>query len=72
VAFDVFHPAITEEQVAGGLVELGDLGKADAEQSPVEWTILSDELDRRLDAALRAAMQSQDDEEPEGSAGTPR
>jgi hypothetical protein len=72
VAFDVFHPAITEEQVAAGLVELGDLGKAEAEQSPVEWTILSDELDRRLDAALRAAMQSQDDEEPEGSAGTPR
>ena len=48
---DVIRLGVTEQQVADGLVELDDKGKAEAEQLPADWQILTDALNGLLDPA---------------------
>jgi hypothetical protein len=49
----VIRLAVTLAQVNGGLVELDQEGKAEAEALPADWGILAAELDRRLLPAPR-------------------
>lgn len=61
VVLDVRRLAVTEAQVAAGLVELDDNGKA--EQLPADWEILSDVLDDLLDPARRNEVLAREDDE---------
>jgi hypothetical protein len=55
--------AVTKEHVDAGLIEIDEEGKAEAEGMPIEWDILRDELEERLDPACREAVNEREEQE---------
>jgi hypothetical protein len=51
---------VTEAQVASGVVDLDDEGKAEAEAMPADWRILGDELNRLLLPAPRESVMKRE------------
>jgi hypothetical protein len=65
LVLDVRRLAVTDAQVDAGDVDLDDDGKAEAEQLPVEWQILTDALDALLDPTRREVVLQREPSERE-------